>query len=32
MDIVTHDVSFNEKLDLPGCPTAKAVVSVDATR
>jgi hypothetical protein len=32
MDIVTHDVSFNEKLDLPGCYRVKAVVSVDATR
>jgi hypothetical protein len=32
IDVVTHDVSFDDALALPGCYRVKAVVSVDATR
>jgi hypothetical protein len=32
IDVVTHDVSFDQGLDLPGCYRVKAVVSVEATR
>jgi hypothetical protein len=32
IDVVTHDVSFNEGTDLPGCYRVKAVVRIDATR
>ena len=32
IDVVTHNVSFDEGLDLPGCYRVKAVVSLDATR
>jgi hypothetical protein len=32
IDVVTHDVSFDAALNLPGCYKVKAVVSVDATR
>jgi hypothetical protein len=32
IDVVTHDVSFDDALNLPGCYRVKAVVSIDATR
>jgi hypothetical protein len=32
IDVVTHNVSFDDALKLPGCYRVKAVVSVDATR
>jgi hypothetical protein len=32
IDVVTHNVSFDDALNLPGCYRVKAVVSVDATR
>jgi hypothetical protein len=32
IDVVTHDVSFDDTLNLPGCYRVKAVVSFDATR
>jgi hypothetical protein len=32
IDVVTHDVTFDDALNLPGCYRVKAVVSVDATR
>jgi hypothetical protein len=32
IDVVTHDVSYPDALNLPGCYRVKAVVSVDATR
>jgi len=31
-DVVTHNVSFDDALNLPGCYRVKAVVRVDATR
>jgi hypothetical protein len=32
IDVITHDVSFDDGLNLPGCYRVKAVVSMDATR
>ena len=32
IDVVTHNVSYPDALNLPGCYRVKAVVSVEATR
>ncbi len=32
LDAVTHDVSFDAGLDLPGCYRVRAVVRVEASR
>jgi len=32
IDVMTHDVSFEDGSNLPGCYRVKAVVSMDATR
>jgi hypothetical protein len=32
IDVVTHNVSFDDAFNLPGCYRVKAVVSIDATR
>ncbi len=32
IDVVTHDVSFDSSVHLPGCYRVKAVVGVDGTR
>ena len=32
IDIVSHDVSFDSSVQLPGCYRVKAVVSMDGTR
>jgi hypothetical protein len=32
IDVVSHDVSFDSTVQLPGCYRVKAVVSMDATR
>jgi hypothetical protein len=31
IDVVTHNVSFDDALNLPGCYRVKAVVGIDAT-
>ena len=32
IDVVSHDVSFDEGTELPGCYRVKALVRMDATR
>jgi hypothetical protein len=32
IDVITHNVSYPDALNLPGCYRVKAVVSIDATR
>jgi hypothetical protein len=32
IDVTSHDVSFDDALNLPGCYRVKAVVTMDATR